>query len=134
MSEPNPSHDASGARWHRFNDELFSLQACLDASALVSGLAAKGIELIVDARPREDRDVHRMQADCEEAGVYYVPAPMARTAVDLEGDAIQRYANLALRHKTCLIVDGDPDGLLSLIAEHGFSKVTPLDEDIDTHS
>ncbi len=114
-SDSNMTPDAGGADWKRFNDEFFSVHASLNASpdALVSGLADEGIELIVDARPGVDREAPTMQAGCDQAGLYYVPAYTAR---ELSDETISRYANLALRHKTCVVVEGDAEDLLSAIA------------------
>jgi hypothetical protein len=125
-SDSNMTHDAGEAHWKRFNDEFFSLHAGLSSSpdALVGGLADEGIELIVDARAGLDLEATPMQADCDRAGVYYVPTYAAK---DLSDETISRYANLALRHKTCVVVEGSAQDLLSAIAAKRSIKATSLD-------
>ncbi len=127
-SHSDMNHDAGEAEWKRFNDEFFSLHASLSASpdALVGGLADEGIELIVDARPGLHGEASSMKAGCNKAGLYYVPAC---TAKDLSDQTISRYANLALRHKTCVVLDGDAEDLLSAIAAQRSIKAVSLDTD-----
>jgi hypothetical protein len=129
----NPNQVAGTAQWKRFNDEFFSLHASFSVrpDAILADLVANGIELVVDARPGPEGEARAMETGCEQAGVYYVPAPGARTIVDLSEETIARYANLALRHKTCVVIDDDAVGLLSLIAEQRCIKATPLDDGHD---
>lgn len=123
-SDSNMTHGAGEAHWKRFNDEFFSIHAGPGASpdALVGGLADEGIELIVDARPGLNREALPMQAGCDQAGLYYVPAYTERS-----DETISRYADLALRHKTCVVVEGDAQDLLSAIAAKRSIKATSLD-------
>lgn len=125
-SDSNMTPDAGEAHWKRFNDEFFSLHASLSASpdALVGGLAHEGIELIVDARAGLNVEAIPMQAGCDQAGLYYVPTHAAK---DLSDETISRYANLALRHKTCVVVEGEAQDLLSAIAAKRSVKAKSLD-------
>lgn len=125
-TDSNMTHDAGEAHWKRFNDEFFSLRTSLSTSpdALVGGLADEGIELIVDARPGLNLEAIPMQAGCEQAGLYYVPTYAAE---ELSDETITRYANLALRHKTCVVVDGEAQDLLSAIAAKRSIKANSLD-------
>jgi hypothetical protein len=127
-SQSDMNRDAGKAEWRRFNDEFFSVHASLSASpeALVGGLADEGIELIVDARPGLNGEASPMKAGCDEAGLYYVPVCPAS---DLSDQTISRYANLALRHKTCVVVDGDAEDLVSAIAAQRCIKAVSLDAD-----
>lgn len=117
--------------WKRFNDEFFSLRACVDAApgSLVTKLAAEGVELIVDAR--HSAAALAMAADCEGAGVYYVPVLGNGSGLALSTDAVARYAKLAMRHKTCFVVDDQGDELLSLVSEQIPFTAVPLDHDAD---
>lgn len=119
--------------WKRFNDEFFSLRACVDGAPkpLVSKLAAEGVELIVDAR-HDNSDIPTMAADCAGAGVYYVPAPGDGPGLELSSDAASRYAKLAMRHKTCFVVDDGDEELLSLVSEQISFRAVPLDDESDT--
>jgi hypothetical protein len=134
MTPPSdPSHDAGMKDWKRFNDEIFSLHAGPASAdgALVSDLANMGIELIVDARPGPKGETRAMEAGCEQAGLYYVPALTERSTTDLPLGAAARFADLALRHKTCVVVDDGSDELLSRITEQHALKTTPLDSTLD---
>jgi hypothetical protein len=125
-SGSNRNRGTGEPKWKRFNDEFFSLRASLSASpdVLVGGLADEGFELIVDARPGLDVGAASMKAGCDQAGLYYVPA---QTEKELSDQTISRYANLALRHKTCVVVDGDAEDLLAAIATKRSLKSISLD-------
>jgi hypothetical protein len=127
--EPNASDGTARGPWQRFNDEFFSLHATpgVMPHLLVSDLAARGIELILDARSVLDEDQQEMATDCDAAGVYYVPAVKARTSAGLSADVVARYADLALRHKTCVVIEGASEGLLGRMSEQRSIKRTSLD-------
>ena len=72
--------------------------------------------------PGLNREALPMQAGCDQAGLYYVPAYTERS-----DETISRYADLALRHKTCVVVEGDAQDLLSAIAAKRSIKATSLD-------
>lgn len=126
--EPDPKGQAGDPSWKRFNDEIFSLRACAATDPLVSQLAAEGVELIVDGR-RDGATTAAMEADCEGAGVYYVPAPVDRSGPGRSTEAAARYAKLAMRHKTCFVVDGDDDELLSLVSAQIAFTTVPLNNE-----
>ena len=100
--EPDLVRDGATSQWKRFYDECFSLHTGVSCApdALVSGFVAEGVELILDARLDDRADANAIAAGCDEAGVYYVPAPQHAAGVDISDDAVTRYARLALRHKT----------------------------------
>lgn len=131
-SETDGSRQSAAAGWKRFNDEFFSLCAWSEAASepLVSKLAAEGVELIVDAR-HDNADVPTMAADCAGAGVYYVPVVGDGPGLGLSSDAAARYAKLAMRHKTCFVVDDRGDELLSLVSEQISFTAVPLDHESD---
>jgi hypothetical protein len=128
--EPHLGRDAASSHWKRFNDQCFSLHARLPSApdALVSGLAAAGVELILDARPGRGADAGAMAAGCKNAGIYYVPALDRAAGVDVSDQAVTRYAKLALRHKTCVVVDDNAEELLRLIADQIPGEIVPLAE------
>ncbi|WP_354700527.1 hypothetical protein [Paraconexibacter sp. AEG42_29] len=95
----------------------------------MSQLAAEGVELIVDAR-RDGARTPAMEADCEGAGVYYVPAPDDASGRVLSSEAAERYAKLAMRHKTCFVVDDGDDELLSLVSEQVPFTTVPLSYEV----
>ncbi len=109
--------------WRRFNDEFFSLHAGLSVApdALIEGLVDEGIELIVDARPGRDADAAAMKAGCDLAGLYYVPTTATQDLPD-----VARFANLALRHKTCVVFDENAEDLLIAIAAQKSMVAVPL--------
>lgn len=125
-SDSNITNDVGEAHWKRFNDEFFSLHTSLSTSpdALVGGLADEGIELIVDARPGLSLEAIPMRSGCDSAGLYYVPT---HADEELSDKTISRYANLALRHKTCVVVEGEAQDLLSAIAAKRSFKAKSLD-------
>lgn len=113
-----------GTPWQRFNDEFFSLQAgpSVAPDSLIGGLFDEGIELIVDARLGLIEAADAMKAGCDLAGLYYVPTVASQDASD-----VVRYANLALRHKTCVVFDENAEALLAAIAAHRSIEAIPLD-------
>lgn len=131
--EPDLGRNTVGSSWKRFNDECFSLRAQFSSApdALVSGLAAEGVELVLDARHEGRTNVSAMAAGCEKAGLYYVPAGERDTGVDLSERAVARYAKLALRHKTCVVFDENADDLLRLIADQLPGEIVPLNKVVD---
>lgn len=123
----DPKGQAGAPSWKRFNDEIFSLRTCAGAATdpLVRQLAAEGVELVVDARRGGAKNVD-MEADCEGAGVYYVPAPGHESGPTPSAEVAARYVKLAMRHKTCFVVDGDSDELLTLVSEQMPFTTVPL--------
>lgn len=100
-SRPDSRGKADDPSWKRFYDEIFSLRACIDVAPepLMSKLASVGVEMIVDARSGNAK-TPAMAADCEGAGMYYVPALGKDCKPGFSADAAARYAKLAMRHKT----------------------------------
>lgn len=131
-SRPDPTNQADDSGWSRFYVEIFSLRASSETESqpLVSKLASEGVELIVDARGGNETNP-AMAAYCEGAGMYYVPALSAGSDLGLSPGAAERYAKLAMRHKTCFVVDENSDELLDLVAEQVPFTAVPLDHEAD---
>jgi hypothetical protein len=94
---------------------------------LVSELASRGIELIVDARLDLNGDADAMRTKCDEAGLHYLQVPAGGGPVDVPGAPAKRYADLALRHRTCVVTDGTTGALVGLIADQHRAKAISLD-------
>lgn len=127
-----PKHDSDGhpfnPGWKRFNNEILSLRTRPDAAPepIVDRAAAEGVELIVDAR-KAGAQTPSLAEDCERAGVHYVPALGKDSGPGLSADAAVRYAKLAMRHKTCFVVDDNSEELLRLVSEQIPFTATPLE-------
>lgn len=131
-SRPDLRGTADDPSWNRFHEEIFSLRVCIDAAPepLVSKLAAEGVEMIVDARSG-NAEPPGMAADCEGVGVYYVPALGNDCKLGTSANAAARYAKLAMRHKTCFLVDDHSDELLRLVSQQIPFTAVPLDDEPD---
>ena len=131
-AQPEGHPTTSGASWKRYYDEFFSVRPGPEAVSqrLVPSLAAEGVELIVDARTDLKQRAAEMAEGCEQAAVHYLPVPATQNAGELSDGAVARYADLMLRHKTCVVVDGETDRLLQRLVEQLGITETSLDESV----